>query len=132
MGNYKLYEDVELWEEYLSLIKEMSDTRDIACTTLYGLDCRRSEIHEKMNEYYRNRIGDYAGGFNPDNLKLYTDNLDKLTAFIDTLDYKGKIHEKIARFFRLQIGQVVLSGATRTELYLGQNKHLLEDGNKND
>ena len=105
----------ELWTDYIDIIDTMQEMRGLTGATLYSLDNKRSKIHGQLNEYYKKTIGNYAGGFDPERLKSYTDNLDKLIERIDTFNWGGTIPQKIALFFDSQYGSILLSNSSKED-----------------
>ncbi len=103
----------DIWDDYLDIIEQMTALRNISGVTMYGLDDKRSKLHAELNEYYRNNIRDYNGGFNESNFKLYTDNLDLLIEYIDRYSWSGGIADKIERYFSYTSTKCFISGETK-------------------
>ncbi|MDR2384186.1 MAG: hypothetical protein LBD80_00790 [Tannerella sp.] len=98
----------KIWADYLDIISQMEEATNDG-VSLYHMDGMRSAIHAELNQYYGQLIGTYAGGFNPEALKEYTNNLDKLIRYLEGFNWGGQIYEKISRYFNTQYGCIMIS-----------------------
>jgi len=66
----------ETWYEYLELMNNM-----IAMPGMYGLDERRSKLHRKLIEYYKDFWSDNEDEFIPERFNEICHNLDRVIGF---------------------------------------------------